>query len=296
MLRVGGRPQRAGPVPATAPTCSPIWHPTSPRPAEAEALAKAEARDQNRTNSLSARVDHRGRIRLAGELDPESWATVSAALEPFARPGGLPAPRRQHGGPTPGLPGSGRLMPWSRSAGAPWPPRRHRPASGSPPTSPSPSTTTSCSRRTRARHARTPAPRSPPPTSAASPATPRSSPSCSTATECRSTSAGRSGSSPKSSAAPSRSETAAALSPDVIARRPGATCTTSSTGCSAERPSLDNGVLLCHAHHVVIHRGEWTVRLGRQQTARVHPTRLGRPRSHTPHQHPPPQTLRTSVP
>ena len=25
--------------------------------------------------------------------------------------------------------------------------------------------------------------------------------------------------------------------------------------------SLDNGVLLCHTHHVVIHRGEWTVRL-----------------------------------
>ncbi len=58
--------------------------------AEAEALAQAEARDQNRTNCLSARVDHRGRIRLAGELDPESWATVSAALEPFAKPGGLP--------------------------------------------------------------------------------------------------------------------------------------------------------------------------------------------------------------
>ncbi len=58
--------------------------------AEAEALAQAEARDQNRKNTLSARVDHRGRIRLAGELDPESWATVSAALEPFAKPGGLP--------------------------------------------------------------------------------------------------------------------------------------------------------------------------------------------------------------
>jgi hypothetical protein len=26
--------------------------------------------------------------------------------------------------------------------------------------------------------------------------------------------------------------------------------------------SLDNGVLLCHAHPTVIHRGEWTVRLG----------------------------------
>ena len=26
--------------------------------------------------------------------------------------------------------------------------------------------------------------------------------------------------------------------------------------------SLDNGVLLCHAHHTVIHRGEWQVHLG----------------------------------
>ena len=107
--------------------------------AEAEALARAEARDANRTNSLSARVDHRGRIRLAGELDPESWATVSAALEPFAKPGAFGVTPGD--ATTPAPPGNATPTPWWRSAGAAWPPRTRRPASGSPPTSPSPSTT-----------------------------------------------------------------------------------------------------------------------------------------------------------
>ena len=54
--------------------------------AEAEAMARAEARDTNRANTFTGTVDHRGRIRLRGELDPQSWALVSAALEPFAKP------------------------------------------------------------------------------------------------------------------------------------------------------------------------------------------------------------------
>ena len=56
--------------------------------AEAEALARADARDTHRANTVTATPDHRGRIRLRGELDLESWALVSAALEPFAKPGG----------------------------------------------------------------------------------------------------------------------------------------------------------------------------------------------------------------
>ena len=63
--------------------------------ADAEALARDEARDArdaSRANTLSAGPGHRGRIRLRGDLDPEAWALVSAALEPFAKPGGLPAP------------------------------------------------------------------------------------------------------------------------------------------------------------------------------------------------------------
>ena len=54
--------------------------------AEAEAMARADARDSNRANTFTANPDHRGRIRLRGELDPQSWALVSAALEPFAKP------------------------------------------------------------------------------------------------------------------------------------------------------------------------------------------------------------------
>ncbi len=54
--------------------------------AEADALARADARDTHRANTLTANPDHRGRIRLRGELDPQSWALVSAALEPFAKP------------------------------------------------------------------------------------------------------------------------------------------------------------------------------------------------------------------
>lgn len=53
---------------------------------EADALAKAEARELDRRNSLTDRVDHRGRIRLNGDLDPEAWAVVRAGLEPFAKP------------------------------------------------------------------------------------------------------------------------------------------------------------------------------------------------------------------
>ncbi len=59
---------------------------------DAEAMARAETRDAARSNTLTAGPDHRGRIRVRGDLDQGSWAVVSAALEPFARPGGLPAP------------------------------------------------------------------------------------------------------------------------------------------------------------------------------------------------------------
>ena len=45
-----------------------------------EQLARAEARDTDRHNSLGGSLDHRGRIRIRGELDCESWALVSAAL------------------------------------------------------------------------------------------------------------------------------------------------------------------------------------------------------------------------
>ena len=44
--------------------------------------------------------------------------------------------------------------------------------------------------------------------------------------------------------------------------QPGATSTTSSTGPTADPTSLDNGVLLCHTHHTLIHRREWQVQLG----------------------------------
>ncbi len=262
--------------------------------AEAEALAKAVARDQNRTNSLSARVDHRGRIRLAGELDPEAWATVSAALEPFARPGGLPAPDHdQHGG-------AGTRTAGQRQADA----------------------LVEICRRTLA------APETP--TSFGFPAhiaitidhdqllkRPLGLGTLDTGT-------------PISAADIRRLACDATIIPvllnsngvpldvgraiRVFTKELRRAVKIRDRGCAfpgCDRPpawcnvhhivhwlfggstSLDNGVLLCHAHHVVIHRAEWTVRLGREQTARVHPTRLGRPRSHTPHQHPPPQTLRT---
>lgn len=61
----------------------------APEVAEArlgEQLARAEARDEQRRNTLTASVDHRGRTRLRGELDTESWALVSAAFEPLAKP------------------------------------------------------------------------------------------------------------------------------------------------------------------------------------------------------------------
>ena len=66
---------------------------------DAEALARSERRDADRANTLSAGPDHRGRIRLRGDLDPEAWAIVSAALEPFAKPGGLPEPETGTGQP-----------------------------------------------------------------------------------------------------------------------------------------------------------------------------------------------------
>ena len=57
-----------------------------------EQLARAEARDTDRHNSLGGSLDHRGRIRIRGELDCESWALVSAALEPLAKPAPLQHP------------------------------------------------------------------------------------------------------------------------------------------------------------------------------------------------------------
>ncbi|HLK95360.1 MAG TPA: DUF222 domain-containing protein [Nocardioidaceae bacterium] len=49
-------------------------------------LARAEARDEQRRCWLTATTDHHGRTRLRGQLDTESWALVSAALEPLAAP------------------------------------------------------------------------------------------------------------------------------------------------------------------------------------------------------------------
>ena len=91
---------------------------------DADALARDEARDVNRANTLSAGPDRRGRIRLRGDLDPEAWALVSAALEPFAKPGGLPdpdttGPDSGRATPTAGRRGSATPTPWSRSAAAP---------------------------------------------------------------------------------------------------------------------------------------------------------------------------------
>jgi hypothetical protein len=53
---------------------------------------------------------------------------------------------------------------------------------------------------------------------------------------------------------------------------------------------VDNGVLLCKFHHGVIHRGDWTVRMGRDRRpefippAFIDPER--RPRRNTYHRHP----------
>ncbi len=52
----------------------------------AEALEREERRDATRRNTFSATATHRGRMALRGELDPESWALVAAALEPLAAP------------------------------------------------------------------------------------------------------------------------------------------------------------------------------------------------------------------
>ncbi len=52
----------------------------------AEALEREERRDATRRNTFSATATHRGRMALRGELDPESWALVAAALGPLAAP------------------------------------------------------------------------------------------------------------------------------------------------------------------------------------------------------------------
>ena len=49
-------------------------------------LARADARDEHRRNTFTGTTDHRGRIRVRGELDTESWALVASALEPLAKP------------------------------------------------------------------------------------------------------------------------------------------------------------------------------------------------------------------
>jgi len=52
----------------------------------AEQLDRDEARDATRRNTFTAQPTNRGRISLRGELDPESWSLVAAALEPLSRP------------------------------------------------------------------------------------------------------------------------------------------------------------------------------------------------------------------
>ena len=52
----------------------------------AERLARDEARDELLRNRLSAAVNHRGRIGVRAEFDAESWAVVSTALDPLAKP------------------------------------------------------------------------------------------------------------------------------------------------------------------------------------------------------------------
>ncbi len=51
-----------------------------------EQLARADARDTHRRNTFTGSTDHRGRIRVRGELDTESWAFCPSALEPLAKP------------------------------------------------------------------------------------------------------------------------------------------------------------------------------------------------------------------
>ena len=143
--------------------------------AEADALARADARDTHRANTLTANPDHRGRIRLRGELDPTVLGT--GLSQHWNRSPNPAASRAPDGATDHRTAGSATPTPWSRSAAAPSPPTRPRPASGSPPTSRSPSATTS-SRPPSASAPSTPAPPSPPRTSAATPATPPSSPSC----------------------------------------------------------------------------------------------------------------------
>jgi hypothetical protein len=105
---------------------------------DAEALARAEARDAQRNNTVSAGPDHRGRVRIRGDLDTESWAIVSAALEPFARPGGLSRPDGNADDRTAGQRSADALVEVCRRS-RPIP----RPVTGSPPMSPSPSATSS---------------------------------------------------------------------------------------------------------------------------------------------------------
>ncbi len=107
----------------------------------------------------------------------------------------------------------------------------------------------------------TPATSSPPPRSGGSPATPRSSPPSSAPWVRSSTSAAPNAWSPPRSGKPSPCATGTAASPAAAGCHWPATPTTCSTGPTADRPSLDNLVLLCRAHHTLLHATPWQVRL-----------------------------------
>ncbi len=207
--------------------------------AEADALARAERRDESRANTLTANPDHRGRVRLRGELDPESWALVSAALEPFAKPCSTVAVH--------GVSESDRRTVGQRQADALVEISRRTLGSDQTPTSfgfPAHLAVTIGYHQLQAATG----------VGTLDTGTPLSAEdirriACDTtilpvllnSPGCRSTSAGRSGSSPRNSAGPSRSATSAAHSPDAHVLPPGATCTTSCTGPTADPPASTTG-------------------------------------------------------
>jgi len=107
---------------------------------DAEALARAEARDAQRNNTVSAGPDHRAgcgsaatSTRSPGRSCPRRWNRSRDLVDCRART----ATR------TTGPRVSGVRTRWSRSADGRWPRPIPRPVTGSPPMSPSPSATSS---------------------------------------------------------------------------------------------------------------------------------------------------------
>ena len=199
-------------------------------------LARADARDEHRSNTFTGTTDHRGRIRLRGELDTESWALVTSALEPLAKPAPTvhPDSSTDHDPRTVGQRNADALVELSRRMLD----RELLPSRGGYPahlavTIDHATLTTGIG----AGILDTGTPISAQDRAAGSAATAPCCRCCSAPTGSRSTPAGRSASSPKNSDARSRSATSAAPSPAAHAQHRGPRSTTSCTGPTADPPA-----------------------------------------------------------